>query len=212
MSWELLSTRMPSKGVRPFVWRGLLLSFLIIIGSLRSLYSTPHKTGPEKSDLGGEAMAAKRAFSPNIYLGLFCLALILATCLINPASSLARFVPQMWLFPIIAVLLGYSLKDKLFRILGHLVLIVLIMNNILIGYTYYSYNLKITRVYNQRLENLAALSQEKPIQFYSGHFLSSSILRFDRFGIVYSIAGKKEECSNGQRILPSSIIMKCEPK
>jgi hypothetical protein len=118
----------------------------------------------------------------------------------------------MWLFPIIAVLLGYSLKNKLFRILGHLVLIVLIVNNILIGYTYYSYNLKITRVYNQRLEDLAALSQEKPIQFYSGHFLSSSILRFDRFGIVYSIAGKKEECRNGQRILPSSIIMKCETK
>jgi len=118
----------------------------------------------------------------------------------------------MWLFPIIAVLLAYSLKNKVIRILGHLILMVLVLNNVLIGYTYYSYNFKITRVYNQRLEKLAVISQEKPVQFYFGHFLSSSILRFDRFGIVYSIAAKKEECSNGQRILPSSIILKCETK
>ena len=207
-----IDTNAKQGGFGPLFGGGLLLSFLIIIGSLPSLYSTPHKTGPEKSDLGGEAMAAKRAFSPNIYLGLFCLALILATCLINPASSLARFVPQMWLSPIIAVLLAYSLKNKVIRILGHLILMVLVLNNVLIGYAYYSYNFKITRVYNQRLEKLAVISQENPIQFYFGHFLSSNTLRFDRFGIVYSIAGKKEECLNGQRILPSSIIMKCETK
>ena len=199
-------------GFGPLFGGAILLSFLIIIGAFLILYTRSKKTRPEKSNLGWEESAADGASSSNIYLGLFCLALVLATCLINPASSLARFVPQMWLFPIIAVLLGYSLKNKPFRILGHLVLMVLVLNNVLIGYTYYSYNLKITGVYNQRLEKLAALSQENPIQFYFGHFLSSSILRFDRFGIVYSIAGKKDECSNGKRILPSSIIMKCEPK
>jgi hypothetical protein len=198
-------------GFGPLFGGGILLSFLIILGALWSLYSKPPKTAPQKSNLGAEEMSAKRASPSMIYLGLFCLALILATCLINPASSLARFVPQMWLFPMIAVLLGYSLKNKLFRILGHLVLIVLALNNVLVGYTYYQYNYKITGVYKQRLENLAGLSRESPIRFYFGHFLSSSILRFDGFGIVYSIAGKKEECPNGQRILPSSIIMKCEP-
>jgi hypothetical protein len=140
------------------------------------------------------------------------LALVLATCLINPASSLARFVPQMWLFPIISVLLAYSLKNKVIRILGHLTLMVLVLNNVLVGYTYYQYNLKITRIYNQRLEKMAVISQENPMQFYFGHFLSSNTLRFDRFGIVYSIVRKKEECRNGQRILPNSIIIKCETK
>lgn len=197
-------------GFGPLFGGAILLSFLIIIGAFLSLYSRSKKTGPEKNNLGWKERAANGASLPNIYLGLFCLALILATCLINPASSLARFVPQMWLFPIIAVLLAYSLKNKVIRILGHLILMVLVLNNVLIGYAYYSYNLKITRVYNQRLEKLAVISQENPIQFYFGHFLSSNTLRFDRFGIVYSIVGKKEECRNGQRFLPNSIIMKCE--
>jgi hypothetical protein len=199
-------------GFGPLFGGAILLSFPIIIGVLLNLYSRSKKTGPEENNLGWKEPAANGASLPNIYLGLFCLALILATCLINPASSLARFVPQMWLFPIIAALLGYSLQNKLFRTVGHLILMVLILNNVLIGYTYYQYNLKITGVYNQRLEKMAAISLENPIQIYFGHFLSSNTLRFDRFGIVYSIAGKKEECRNGQRILPSSIIMKCETK
>jgi len=199
-------------GFGPLFGGAILLSFLIIMAVLWSLYSPSQKTGPEKSNLGVKENAAKRASSPNIYWGLFCLALVLATCLINPASSLARFVPQMWLFLIISVLLAYSLKNKVIRILGHLTLMVLVLNNVLVGYTYYQYNLKITRIYNQRLEKMAVISQENPMQFYFGHFLSSNTLRFDRFGIVYSIVRKKEECRNGQRILPNSIIIKCETK
>lgn len=197
-------------GFGPLFGGAILLSFSIIIGILLTLYSRSKKTGPGKNNLGGKGNAADGASLPSIYLGLFSLGLVLTTCLINPASSLARFVPQMWLFPIIAVLLVYSLKNKALRILGHLVLMVLVLNNVLIGYSYYSYNIKITTLYNKRLENWAALSRENPIRFYFGHFLSSNTLRFDRFGIAYSIVERREDCLNGQRILPNSIIMKCE--
>jgi hypothetical protein len=182
------------------------------MGILLILYSRSKKKGSEKNNLGGKESVADGASLADIYLGLFSLALVLATCLMNPASSLARFVPQMWLFPVIAVLLAYSLKNKALRILGHLILMALVLNNVLIGYTYYSYNIKTTRLYNQRLEQMAAISRENPIQFYFGAFLPSNTLRFDRFEIAYSIVKRREDCLNGQRILPNSIIMKCEIK
>jgi hypothetical protein len=196
-------------GFGPLFGGAILLSLSIIIGILLILYSRSQKTGPERNNLGGEENAAAGASLLHIYLGLFILALVLATCVINPASSLARFIPQMWLFPVITVLLAYSLKNRGLRILGHLILLVLVFNNVLIGYSYYSYNLKITRLYNQRLERMAALSQEEPLHFYFGHFRSSNTLRFDRFGIVYSVVEKKEECPGGKRILPNSIILEC---
>jgi hypothetical protein len=196
-------------GFGPLFGGALLLSFLVILGALRSLPSPPPQTPREESKPGEREKALERSSSPNISLALFCLALLLAVCLINPASSLARFIPQMWLFPVITVLLAYSLKNKGLRILGHLILLVLVLNNVMIGYSYYSYNLKITRLYNQRLERMAALSREEPIHFYFGHFRSSNTLRFDRFGIVYSVVEKKEECPGGKRILPNSIILEC---
>jgi hypothetical protein len=199
-------------GFGPLFGGAILISLSIIIGILLILFSPSKKKGSEKSKLGGEKSVPEGASLPIIYLGLFSLALLLATCLVNPASSLARFVPQMWLFPVISVLLAYSVKNRALRMLGHLILMLLVLNNVLIGYTYYSYNLKITRAYNQRLEQMAAISRENPIQFYFGAFLSSNTLRFDRFGIVYSIVKSREDCLNGQRILPNSIIMKCERK
>jgi hypothetical protein len=199
-------------GFGPLFGGAILLSFSIIMGILLILYSRSKKKGFEKNNLGGKESVADGASLADIYLGLFSLALVLATCLMNPASSLARFVPQMWLFPVIAVLLAYSLKNKTLRILGHLILMALVLNNVLIGYTYYSYNIKMTRLYNQRLEQMAAISRENPIQFYFGAFLPSNTLRFDRFEIAYSIVKRRGDCLNAQRILPNSIIMKCETK
>lgn len=199
-------------GFGPLFGGAILLSFAILIGALLSLDSRSKKTEPQKSSPAGKEAEADGGSRPKVYLALFCLGLVLATCLINPASSLARFVPQMWLFPIIAVLLAYSLKNKVLRILGCLILVILVLNNALIGYTYYSYNLRMTSLYNQRLGEFADLSRGDPIPFYFGPFLSSNTLRFDRIGIAYSIVEKKEDCLNGKRILPNSIILKCETK
>lgn len=194
-------------GFGPLFGGAILLSFLIIIGSLALLYRSWSRR------LSKNFLKDSQEISRvNISLGLFCLALVLVTCLINPASSLARFIPQMWLFPIIAALLAYSLKNYLLRIVAHLILITLLINNILIACTYYRYNFKITEVYVQRLKQMAIISREKPLQIHFGHFLSSNILRFNHYGINYSIVGKKEECSNGQRILPNSILLRCESK
>ncbi|MGC8810924.1 MAG: hypothetical protein ACP5Q3_11810, partial [bacterium] len=199
-------------GFGPLFSGAILFSFLIIILALFSLHAELKKKRTKNFISISKEHSAEQGFLTNIYLGLFCLALLLTTCLINPASSLARFIPQMWLFPIISVLLAYSLKKKFVRFIGHLILLIMILNNFLIGYVYYSYNLSITNLYNKRLQKLAVESQLNPLHFYFGHFLSSNTLRFNRFGIIYEVVQKREDCYQGQRILPHSVVMKCAPK
>lgn len=199
-------------GFGPLFGGAILFSFLIIIGSLTILYSVGPLSLSAKMVPTEKEKAERERLRSNIYLGFFCLALVIAACVINPAASLARFIPHMWLFPIIAVLLAYNLKNLFLRILGHLILIILFLNNILIAFTYYHYNFKITEIYFRRLKHMAVISKEKPLPIYFGHFLSSNTLRFDRLGITYVIVWEKEECRQGQRILPNSILMKCAAK
>ncbi len=77
---------------------------------------------------------------------------------------------------------------------------------------YYKYNLEITRLYKDRLEKFSTTSKQDAIKFYFGDFKSSHTHRFDKFGINYEIIENKEDCNNGQRILPHSILLKCISK
>jgi hypothetical protein len=147
----------------------------------------------------------------SIGVVLFCSAWVLLSCLINPASSLARFIPQMWLLPIFAFFLAYLSTNRLIRIIGYVMLMTLLLNNTLIAFVYYQYNFKMTSLYRQRLGEMARESQENPLQFYFGHFRTSNIWRFEQLGIAFEVVNRKEECKNGQRILPNSIILKCPP-
>ena len=142
-------------------------------------------------------------------VGFLSLATILVSCLINPVSSLARFVPQMWLFPIAAILLAFSLNAKWIKMMAIIILIALFLNNLLIGATYIRYNIEITELYNQRFKEMAILSKQNPLRIYFGHFRSSSKLRFDKFAIEFESVETKDECINGKNILPNSILLQC---
>ena len=196
-------------GFGPLFGGAILLSFVVILGALIDLYESRRKKQGGISNRDSEKIDSGRKFL--IITGLFCLSLILATCLINPASSLARFIPQMWLFPIFAFFLAHISTRRFFRIIGSSIILTLLLNNALIAFAYYKYNFEITKVYRQRMLNMAKESQENPIPFYFGQFRSSSSWRFDRLGIIYEVIVKKEECKNGKRILPNSIALRCSP-
>jgi hypothetical protein len=197
-------------GFGPLFGGAVLISFLIYTVALRRLSFFPFSMAHGKSADGRPS--PEPADRSPIILGLFSSGVLFASSLINPASSLARFIPQMWLFPIFALLLAYSLKGKFLRFAGHLLLLTLLANNILIAGAYYSYNAKITKLYHERLKGFATASEETPLHFYFGHFRSSSMLRFDEFGIRYQVVETKKDCHQGQRILPNSIVLKCDPE
>ena len=87
----------------------------------------------------------------------------------------------------------------------------LLLNNALVASAYYKYNYEITRIYRQRLGSLAAESWKNPPFFHFGHFRAGNTWRFERLGVVFEVVERKEECGNGQRILPNSIVLKCAP-
>jgi len=145
----------------------------------------------------------------NIGIGLFCSALVLLSCLVNPASSLARFIPQMWLFPIFAFFLAHFSKNQLIRTVGYAIIGTLLLNNALVTFAYYKYNSEITGVYHQRLGKMAQESKANPLKFHFGHFRTGNVWRFEQLGINFEIAERKEDCKNGERILPNSIVLRC---
>jgi hypothetical protein len=197
-------------GFGPIFGGAILLSFVVVIWGLVTL-------GKEKRWLyyykgnsrGVHREGAKAGLSGTTGLLLFCMGVILVSCLINPASSLARFIPQMWLFPIFAFFLAYHSNNRPVRMIGELIIWILLWNNILIAYTYYGYNSKITSLYKDRLGKFAATGEQNPHKFYFGHFRTSNTSRFNKLGIHYEIVENKEDCRNGKRILPNSIILKC---
>jgi len=196
-------------GFGPLFGGAILLAFIVFAAALTDLYRLRGKLTRGSDPAGPDGFEISR--QKNISIGLFCSALVLLTCLINPASSLARFIPQMWLSPIFAFLLAYFSKNQLIRIVGFAIIMTLLLNNALIAFAYYQYNFEITRVYRHRLGEMARESKENPIQLYFGHFRTSNVWRFEQLGMIFEVVERKEECRNGQRILPNSIILKCTP-
>jgi len=194
-------------GFGPLFGGAILLAFFVFAAALINLFRL-RETVFRGNDLA-DPKRYEISRKTNIGMGLFFSALVLSTCLINPASSLARFIPQMWLLPIFVFFLAYFSKNQLIRIVGYAIIITLLLNNALVAFAYYQYNCEITRVYRQRLGEMARKSQENPIRFYFGHFRSSNVWRFEQLGIIFEVVERKEECKNGQRILPNSIILKC---
>jgi len=196
-------------GFGPLFGGAALLTFIVFATELINLY--PSRGNPIRGGDQSDPEGLEIGYKKNIGIGLFCSALVLSTCLINPASSLARFIPQLWLLPIFAFFLAFFSKIQLIRIAGYVIIMTLFLNNALVAFAYYKYNSEITEVYHQRLSKMATESQDHPIRFHFGHFRTSHVWRFEHLGIIFEAVERKEECKNGERILPNSIVLKCTP-
>lgn len=196
-------------GFGPLFGGAILLAFFVFAAALINLY--PLRDRPIRENAPPDLERSEIDRKTNIRIGLFCSAVVLSSCLINPASSLARFIPQMWLFTLFAFFLAYFSKNPLIRILGYAIIITLLLNNALVGFAYYKYNCEITGTYHQQLGKMARESKEKPVHLYFGHFRTSNVWRFEQLGINFEVVERKEECKKGQRILPNSIILQCAP-
>jgi hypothetical protein len=195
-------------GFGPLFGGAILLTSVVFAAALISLRRSGEPIREGGLSAPGSPEIARRR---GIGIALLSSALVLSTCLINPASSLARFVPQMWLLPLIAFLLAYFSRNRLLRGFGYAIIMTLLLNNSLVAFAYYKYNYDVTRIYRQRLGDMAEESRSNPLFFHFGHFRAGNTWRFERVGIIFEAVDRKEECGNGQRILPNSIVLKCAP-
>ncbi len=197
-------------GFGPLFGGTVLLAFLVFASTLINLWGLRGRAIRKDDQADSEDLESEH--KKKIAVGLFFSALILSTGLINPASSPARFIPPMWLFPMGAFFLSYFSKNQLIRVVGYAIIMTLLLNNALAAFAHYKYYFEITRIYHQRLGKMASESQKNPIPFHFGHFRTSNIWRFERLGIRLEVGERKEECQNGERILPNRIVLKCNPE
>jgi hypothetical protein len=196
-------------GFGPLFGGSIVISFVIITGGLIHLAQEGRKRKSARLGKGEYEGEVEKDSVMTFRIGCLSLATILGSCLINPVNSLARFVPQMWLFPIGASLLAFSFTSKWMKTAGLSLLIVLFLNNLLIGVTYLRYNMEVTRIYNERFTAWAVLSKESPLKIHFGHFKSSGKLRFEKFSIQFETVEDRDDCTGGARVLPNSILLRC---
>jgi hypothetical protein len=116
-------------------------------------------------------------------IALLVMSFLMASVLINPEPWWARYVPQFWMLPLMASILALSLKNRILKVLGYGIIIVLTANIFLVSSNYLDKNLKMTQAIEQQLRTISSTKQPLVVSF-AGDFRSNRI-RFAEWGIKF---------------------------
>jgi hypothetical protein len=124
---------------------------------------------------GGDLRNQRRLF------GVLCLC-ILATIFAVPHPWYARYVPQLWLLPVIAAVVLFLSKRRLPNVLGSVLVLLMIANLLLVSVPCFRTSLATTRLLHTQLRWLAAQNRVYSVAF--GDYVFNR-RRFQEFGIRY---------------------------
>jgi hypothetical protein len=114
---------------------------------------------------------------------LLLMTLIFISALSLPENYFARYVPQVWMLPVIATILALLItRHWLSRGLAFALIVLLFINNLLISYKYAVFSLSNSALAASQLRTLK--KEEQPIAAKFG-FFNAIRYRFDREGIRY---------------------------
>jgi hypothetical protein len=136
---------------------------------------------------------------------LFLVSFLMISVLINPEAWWARYVPQLWMLPIVFSILGLSLNNRILNFIGYGIIVVLVANIFLISHIYFSYNYKQTQAIEQQLRNIYSNNQTLTVNF-DRNFRSNRI-RFFEWGIKYrEVKDLKELPCQGEQLINSQTL------
>jgi hypothetical protein len=153
-------------------------------------------------------MITKRKSRPPISFFLVAILLLFSTW-IHPAAWWARYVPQLFLFPVLIFLGFLYWEPGRRRLLGHLGMGLLFVNLLLIGTIYFRYNLQASaRIHAQ----LVRLSHQNPVVFV-GSF-KSLLIRLREHGVDFTEVSSREKlgCQTPQPIVGTPQGLVCAEK
>ncbi|HTY91376.1 MAG TPA: hypothetical protein VMC84_09385 [Methanocella sp.] len=127
--------------------------------------------------------------NPLIHVILPMCLLLIITVLINPASWWARYVPQLWLVPILLMIDAWQRLRGMQKLFIFAMVMVLIMNIWLIASSYYSYQENTTYKINQQIDEIRPLTQHKIPWLYCGAFPAVQD-RYIEHGINFTFTDK----------------------
>ena len=116
--------------------------------------------------------------------------LILVTALANEASWWARYVPHIWLIPLIVLASTWMVKQKLHQAAGSLLAIAMLVNIGLISASYIDYNVKTSAEIDHALRSMA--QQDGQVLVFVGPFVPWEI-KLQRYAINYQLAAAQDE-------------------
>jgi hypothetical protein len=141
-----------------------------------------------------------------VLVAMFVLSLSVA---IFPLASVARYVPQFWLAPVMALLLGFISRKLLPQLASLLLAVVLGLNLFLIGQQYFFYNQLTANIWQSRLSDLSVKTVAKPLIVSFGQFDESGKHRFSLWNIKF-LSVSADSCQKPKRLFPESIIESCQ--
>jgi hypothetical protein len=160
--------------------------------------------------LTGILLAAK---IPHRQWLVMAIAILWLTVLVNPAAWWARYIPQLWLFPLFPVILTLASdsQHRLKRIapgLAWFILLLGVLNILLVGQIHFSHNLQATQEINAFMAQIHQVKQ--PLLLKQNYlFWNAPLIRLREQNIDYRLIGEaKLPCPNPAEI-PYSGISYC---
>lgn len=133
----------------------------------------------------------------------------IASCVANPISSLARYVPQAYLIVVIPIILFLATRRVWSHVTAYVLIALLTFNSVLIGSTYVVYNLQQSKAIAAALSTLAAESKTESVLVYYNEFRSTRMM-LNEAGVRYTVTNNPNSCLKGfQYLLPDNTTEFC---
>jgi len=131
--------------------------------------------------------------------------LLMSSILINPEAWWARYVPQLWMLPLLFSILALSLKSNIMNFLGYGIIVVLLANILMVSSIYFENNFKMSQAIEQQLGNISNNNQMLIVNFYQD--FRSNRIRFVEKDIKYrELKSLKELPCNAEQIVGSQTL------
>jgi len=131
--------------------------------------------------------------------------LLMSSILINPEAWWARYVPQLWMLPILFSILALILKSNILNFLGYSIIVVLLANILMVSSIYFENNFKMSQAIEQQLGNIYNNNQMIIVNFYQD--FRSNRIRFIEKDIKYrEVKSLKELPCKAEQIVGSQTL------
>ncbi len=131
--------------------------------------------------------------------------LLMSSILINPEAWWARYVPQLWMLPLLFSILALSLKSNILNFLGYGIIVVLLANILMVSSIYFENNFKMSQAIEQQLSNISNNNQMLIVNFDQD--FRSNRIRFIEENIKYrEVKTLKELPCNAEQIVGSRTL------
>ncbi|HEX9027682.1 MAG TPA: hypothetical protein VF823_00825, partial [Anaerolineales bacterium] len=138
----------------------------------------------------------------KIFIPLALIALVSGTALLNPEVWWARYSPQLWLVPLVAVGAALFCRRRFIQAGGAILLAVTLINLSLVTGAYFTAGFSATRQVRATLEQLS--QSGKPIEIYYGA-LDAVTTKLDEYHIPYQVVPSPQSLPCPKELEPGNF-------